>query len=414
MEKKQKKQKRVVERFDCHCHIFNLTTVGWKAVIEQLSDIVSLLYNDNDNDNEGKDGGKKASVSKRISAFDRNKIKENLRRMREMVKFFTSDSSKIFEMLDSHYNKEYKLFPMMIDGDYVLDINNDDHLIKIDSFLQSISSKFHMRKDGFDAQYEQIKAIADNPKYKDRFFPFLGVDPRRPEIKEYLQQVGKGKLFAGIKVYPPNGFSPYDNVLTGKDSIFEYCSKNAIPVVSHCSYGGFSSPSMSLNINGLIMLPGDSKPSSYNGRYTFSNELKKGYLEMVRERAEVLNHPKIWNEVLKKYPDLILVLAHFGNGSEVWQDEILEMLKIYPNLYTDVSCMSKKETIIRVKNIHRANPDIRHKILYGSDYFMDLFMTESFEKYLNTMKSVFGKQIFDQISSKNPSKFMAKWYKITK
>ena len=434
-----------MERFDCHCHIFNILTVGWKAIVEQLNDVMLLLTDDNG----------EAVETKHISAENKKKLKEKIKKLAELIKIFTSDSEEIFDMLDKHYDRKYKLFPLMFDGDFLLDADDNEHLQQIKELINesgvelnkqnsentkklSIAQQFrsigeedgviilkylnnlsvHLNpennskseKSGFEIQYEQIKQISENPKYKDRIIPFLGVDPRRENIKSYLDQVGKGKLFAGVKVYPPNGFSPCDKVLVGRDSIFEYCNNNGIPVVSHCSYGGFATLAMSIDVNGMIIPEGKTTPEPYDGKYTFSKGLKSGFSEMVQERAGVLNSPKIWEEVLKKYNKLILVLAHFGNYNLEWQEDILRMMKKYPNLYTDVSCMSEKDTILNVKAIYENNPKIQDKILYGSDYFLDMFKNDSFDQYLERMEENFTTPIFNKLSSENPMKYMAKWY----
>ncbi len=401
MDLKDVQSEGMIAGYDCHCHIFNITNVGLSAVMRQLDDVILLLSLEK----EKKAGSSAESRKNRI------KIKENLQKADELIKFFTSGSDKIFDMLDRHYDRKFILFPMMFDADYVFDSANDEELFRIKSLLSSINKKFRIRKNGFQTQYQQIRKIADDPEFSPRMRPFLGVDPRRPGIKYYLNKTGLGKLFAGIKVYPPNGFSPYDKVLTGEGSVFEFCEKNGIPVVTHSSSGGFATPAHSLDINGMIMPAGGKTPEYFDGRYDFSLSLKDGYLNMVRERAHVLNHPLIWNEVLKRYPNLILVMAHFGSGSDEWQENILQMMKRYRNLYTDVSCMYDSAKILKVKKICISNPDIADKVLYGSDYFIDLFMAKSFETYLETMRRTLGRKYFLKFSVENPQKFMERWYK---
>lgn len=436
-----------MERFDCHCHIFNITTVGWKAIMEQLNDALQLITDEESGDVE----------SKKVFAKNKLKLKDKLAKLAELIKIFTQDSEKILKLLDNHYNKEYKLFPLMFDGDYLLDSYDEENLIALKSLVNNAGKKLKesnepnsrvlkfkqqldtigtkdsrtvlnflnklsphinskgekdLHKDGFTIQFEQIKKIAAMPQYKGRIFPFLGVDPRRTGIKELVKsEVGKDKLFAGIKVYPPNGFSPMDETLVGKDSIFEYCSNNGIPVISHCSYGGFATPAMNIDVNGMIIPNGSTNPQLWNGKYEFKKGLKSGFSEMVKERAEVLNHPKIWEEVLKKYPNLILVLAHFGSGNDLWQQYILSMMKKYQNLYTDVSCMSERINLMKVKAIYQTNPEVSHKFLYGSDYFLDMFFNDSFEHYIKRINSIFGIKMFERLTSENPSVYIKKWYK---
>jgi predicted TIM-barrel fold metal-dependent hydrolase len=434
-----------MERIDCHCHVFNILSVGWKAILEQLQETSDLISEE-----------KEAKITKVGQPLAKKQsIIDKLKHLAELAAIFTQDGEKIFSMLDNHYNQQYILSPLMFDGDFLLDSSNneekaqlkvlmgttkdyitktknevqtkslttglktitEDESIRLLDFLEKIEKSIPnnniekgLKKDGFTIQYDEIVKISNNPKYKSRILPYLGVDPRRENIKSYLNQIGHGKLFAGVKVYPPNGFSPMDKVLVGPDSVFEYCSKNQIPIVSHCSYGGFATPATSINVNGYIIPKGKKEPVEYNGTYQFNTSIADGFTVMVQERAGVLNNPKIWRKVLEKYNNLILVLAHFGSGNNDWQDEILAMMKIYPNLYTDVSCMSDESIIQRVKTIYTNNPDISDRILYGSDYFLDMFFNESFDQYLNRIKGIFGPEIFDKISSDNPMKFKSKWY----
>jgi predicted TIM-barrel fold metal-dependent hydrolase len=423
--------------------------------MEQLTDAFELVSIDS--------GEKTKSVQK--TKEEKKKTEEKIHRLAELIKIFTKDSEDIFAMLDEHYSKDYKLCTLMFDGDFLLDsydeektsqikglsdkakfylqktkpvisksasvgaqvgaAANDDRKVIID-FLAKIGTKAKPKglgkrfdKDGFTIQYEEIIKIANNVKYKDRIIPFLGVDPRRPNIKELVKsEVGKGKLFAGIKVYPPNGFSPMDKELVGLDSIFEFCNNNQIPIVSHCSYGGFATPAMSIDVNGMIIQNGKTKPEIWDGKITFEKGLTSGFNEMVKERAGILNHPKIWRKVLEKYENLILVLAHFGSGSDDWQNEIVLMMKQYPNLYTDISCMSDEINLEKVKVIYDNNPDIHDKILYGSDYFLDMFFNDSFDDYLKRIQDIFNYvsihddiSVFEKLTINNPFDYMQKWYK---
>lgn len=426
-----------MKRFDCHCHIFNITNVGWKAILGPLTEVKEEINSEN------------VKIKSTSSTKKASNLKIKLKRIAELIKIFTQNSEKIFNELDKHYNKEYILAPLMFDGDYLITGSSeadakeqlksllDDikkyvkELIKkpkaksssindittseledILKFLEDLEdtepvmlkkSGSKTKEDGFIKQYNSIKAIY--AKNNGRIMPFLGVDPRRKDIKSYLKEVGPGKLFAGVKVYPPNGFSPMDKELVGKDSVFEFCHKNGIPVISHCSYGGFATPVTTIDINGYIIPKGKIQPEKFNGTYIFEKGVNDGFDIMVKERAEVLNHPRIWRKVMEIYPNLKLVLAHFGSGNEEWQNEILSMMKEYKNLYTDVSCMSDENILKSVKRIYNENPGIRHKILYGSDYFLDMFFNDSFDSYLKRIENIFGKEMYDIVSSENPQMF---------
>jgi predicted TIM-barrel fold metal-dependent hydrolase len=440
---------------DCHCHIFNIVSVGLRAILQQIQDTSGMI--------KAEPPGRMLKTSLAGSIF------KKLKKLAELIKLFSGDNEKILGMLDKQYNGDYLLFPLMFDGDFLLDTATDEEigelqntvalirqhlddqkpkgmmqkarafvdpnslsekdLTRISGLLDQIDLqlgaagetgkvmlKAGNRRDGFTIQYESMVAIKNNPVYRDKVFPFLGVDPRRENIHDYLPEVGKGKNFAGIKVYPPNGFSPADPVLSdGEDSVFGYCCKNRIPVISHNSYGGFATPSMNVDIRGMILLPGESLPVSHIGPYTFTKKLTDGYPAMVRERARVLNHPRIWRVILEKHKGLILVLAHFGESSDPslpdeWRNEIVMMMQKYPTLYTDISCISNEANLVKIKKIFDENPSISGRILYGSDYFLDMFFNDSFKDYHKRITDKFGDNAFHQISVVNPQKYMQSWY----
>ena len=56
-------------------------------------------------------------------------------------------------------------------------------------------------------------------------------------------------IFAGIKIYPPLGYKPFDKRFGKKDdkgecngnrieAFYKLCNKNKVPILAHCSPGG--------------------------------------------------------------------------------------------------------------------------------------------------------------------------------
>jgi predicted TIM-barrel fold metal-dependent hydrolase len=276
--------------------------------------------------------------------------------------------------------------------------------------------------DGFHEQILQLKAVKSNPKYKDRIFPFLAVDPRRPGILDYVKEnVGKGKPFIGVKLYTPNGYSPTDPLLYGSagndDCVYKFCEKNKIPVTVHNSYGGFATFMDSVEINGDIYTPSGIKHFS-KAFYDFRTKLIKDSGNAIKERALVLNHPSLWEIVLRKYPNLYLDLAHFGGGERLgmaldnvddqesrnWSKKIIELIQKYPNTYTDVSCFSEFDVLRKLKASAIYNK-IKPKIMYGSDYYLLLLFENDFKKNLDSFREVFAVD-FDVISRENPKRYL--------
>jgi predicted TIM-barrel fold metal-dependent hydrolase len=273
--------------------------------------------------------------------------------------------------------------------------------------------------DGFKEQIKQITELKNHPDYKEKVFPFLAVDPRRPGIAEYAKaNVGKGKLFIGVKLYCPNGYSPTDPLLFGPDGkkggIYAFCEENGIPVTAHNSDGGFATFSDSVIINGLIHVNGQLRQLK-NDRVTFKSRFfQKG---AVYERAATLNHPLIWEKVVEKYPGLILNLAHFGGGQQLngaldhpeneklWSNRIIALLKDKRyKVYTDISCFYNFEVLRKFFNspVYR---EIKTRTLYGSDFILLLLFENDFNENVRQFKDIFGSD-FDIIASSNPEEFL--------
>lgn len=275
------------------------------------------------------------------------------------------------------------------------------------------------QRDGWEEQLRQIIELKNHPDYTDKVFPFLAVDPRRPGIAEYAKEnVGKGKLFAGIKLYCPNGYSPTDPLLFGtegkKDGIYGFCEENGIPVTAHNSDGGFATLAKSVIVNGLIHVNGVLHQLD-NERVIFTKSILEK--EAVYERALTLNHPLIWGKVAEKYPNLLLNLAHFGGGQELkaaienpedetlWSNRIIALIKDQRfKVYTDISCYSDFNVIKKFIASPVYN-EIKSKVLYGSDYTLLLFFENNFDDNVKQFRELFAGD-FDIIASENPQVFL--------
>ncbi len=273
--------------------------------------------------------------------------------------------------------------------------------------------------DGWNEQIRQIEELKQHPKYKDMVYPFLAIDPRRPGIAEYAKaNVGKGKLFVGIKLYCPTGFSPTDPLLFGtngqRNGIYAFCEDNGIPVTTHNSDGGFATLAKSVMISGLIQVNGKLHQLN-NELLKFSKAIHEK--DAIYERALALNHPLIWGKVVEKYPKLLLNLAHFGGGRQLeaamdnpgnlnlWSNRIIELLKDNRyRVYTDVSCFSEFSSIDKLIK-SQVYHEIKHRILYGSDYTLLLLFEDNFEENVRQFKTSFGSD-FDIIARDNPKEFL--------
>lgn len=273
--------------------------------------------------------------------------------------------------------------------------------------------------DGFNEQIRQIEALKNHPDYKEMIYPFLAVDPRRPGIAGYAKaNMGKDKLFAGMKLYCPNGYSPTDPLLFGtdgkRDGLYAFCEDNGIPVTTHNSDGGFATLARSVYINGLIHINGKLYQSN-NERVIFTKKIFEK--DAIFERAVTLNHPLIWEKVVEKYPNLILNLAHFGGGKQLeaamdypfddslWCNRIIALARDPRyKVYTDISCFTEFNIISKF-HASAAFRDIKHRVLYGSDFTLLLLFENDFANNVAQFKSIFGSD-FDIIAGDNPREFL--------
>jgi len=453
-------------RFDIHCHIFNKNIISRRIIISALHEILEAL--------EIKYDPKKTSQKK-----DRERFLTKLRRIANFLRIgFKSNSLKVFEILKKDYPDENFIFtPLMFDLKYCFQEEYDtkpetliknsfhkqnefdiliakvkkleDHIQKNQELFSTkkakISADANLRKinflinrlknerknsffshlilkndiGNFEEQINQMIVI--KKKYPKNVFPFFVIDPRRPGILELMKiYVGKDKPFYGIKLYTPNGYSPVDPVLFGKnkndDCVYKYCIDNDIPITAHNSAGGFSNFVDKVQVKGFICK--DRKPVNTDtlpGHWVhFKTNILHGK-KAIKERALTLNYPKLWEIVLERYKTLRLNLAHFGTDNARWTEEIYRLLNgeksdgslLYPNLYTDFSCFEADDIIkIKTKYFDKASEKVKSKFLYGSDFYLNMLSTNSMRKYYKNFTDVFSVKDFDRISIKNPKQFL--------
>jgi len=174
----------------------------------------------------------------------------------------------------------------------------------------------------------------------------------------------KSNFFAGVKVYPPLGFDPWPKdarLLNRVRHLYKYCSLKRIPITCHGSTGGF---------------------------VTVSRKQKKNFTAIAK-----------WKEVLTHYPSLKLNVAHFpANGRRFGflppaekdrLDAIIPLVQTYENVYVDFSyrATGDKYYSLLKKVIEKQPGDDKKKklterILFGSDFCVNLFSVNSYNEYL--------------------------------
>ncbi|MCL5123987.1 MAG: amidohydrolase family protein [Deltaproteobacteria bacterium] len=161
-------------------------------------------------------------------------------------------------------------------------------------------------------------------------FGSVNLSKDRTYVARKLEEIASLGL-RGVNLLPyAQFFNPSEN--DNIDLLFKYCRATDSIVVSHsgCGKGPFD------------------------------------ILELSRD-----SNPKLWEPVLRKYPDVPLVLSHCGSFSAfipgIWLCEALKLGKDFRNVYADISAVEwvlENDTIVR---------EIRKtitfdRILFGTDY----------------------------------------------
>jgi predicted TIM-barrel fold metal-dependent hydrolase len=170
---------------------------------------------------------------------------------------------------------------------------------------------------------EVLAAAAANP---DVLIPFGSVDPHKGKlgVREVQELISAG--VRGFKFHPnTQAFYPNDRE---HYQLYEPIAEAGLICLFHSGTTGI----------------GAGMPGGGGVRLKYSN-------------------PMFVDDVAADFPELKIILAH---PSFPWQDEALAIAVHKPNVYIDLSGWSPKyfpENLIRY-----ANSQLRHKMLFGSDY----------------------------------------------
>jgi len=240
---------------------------------------------------------------------------------------------------------------------------------------------------------------ADKQQKLFEIYPFLGLNPANYTfagivklLDEYFsdydgqrttlyENMGGKHGFAGIKLYPPLGFDPWppDKQERQKtDYLYAYCCKKQIPITTHCSDGGFA----------------------------------------VCDEAAAFTNPAHWRLVLQAFPELKINFAHMGKQSKkrfiffaqtAWLNEVLALIAEYSNAYADFSCTAFGDKYYReLADLIKGEPVIRRKILFGTDFMINLLWCDSYNEYLELFLKTaeLSREEKQALCSDNPARFL--------
>lgn len=220
---------------------------------------------------------------------------------------------------------------------------------------------------GLKNQLNDLKALS----LRGNCYPFFPVDARRSGVVNAILAgdivTRKPGGFYGIKMYHRLGYHPISSNLS---DMYAYCAAQGIPITTHASPSGF--------------------PPYDTISWEFSN-------------------PDNYKTILAENPSLRINFAHWGHGNKKWANSILELMRLYPNVYADLACYTKVEDLREFFNMYWKSLNLfRERTLYGSDYDIFYLTDTKFDmnSYIKTFISIFGLEDMDRMMCRNPEAFL--------
>ena len=165
-----------------------------------------------------------------------------------------------------------------------------------------------------------------------------------------------------MKLYPALGYHPGHEVLA---PIYHICEKCNIPITVHC--GGESVSSFENRIETNV----------FGEPFVVDQGSRK-------LNARKLNEPSNWFDVMEKFKNLKVNLAHFG-GSSAWVEssaephkrikDILSLMEQYDGIYSDFSFNLNDQEATRIfsNRFRSKEPEfdkIKSRTMFGTDYWV--------------------------------------------
>jgi predicted TIM-barrel fold metal-dependent hydrolase len=216
------------------------------------------------------------------------------------------------------------------------------------------------------------------------------------ELVRYAIEAGG---FLGVKLYPPVGFAPWDNVhlrsdlsfaagLDGAlDALYVYCAAAEAPILTHTSA---------------------------------ANEYGLG--------LHRLGSPEHWRPVLERHPTLRLNFGHFGHdygvpqtdgpvkAADAWIYQAAALIDRYPNVYADLSNSPLvydpgygKRLSALLADVIARYPKVKRRLMYGSDWWLsglDPDATAAVGQFRATLGGLLGPDGLADLMGRNALRFL--------
>lgn len=215
-------------------------------------------------------------------------------------------------------------------------------------------------------------------------------------------------LFAGFKMYTPLGYRPLDDKLPNMLKYHEKCEKEKIPILNHCSPGGMLTHEQQFYKDyvekGIQYYPKKKREESFSVM-----DASSVYIPPLQSNDTFISAPPT-PEVPPKEKKQIA--DDWFSRNYVHLKAWRKVLDKFPNLYTDISCFDIKKNMPAFIAEMRFNKDLWDKVLFGTDWYMTLIVSESgqqkYKDFCRKMKEKLDEiddSIWIRTSFLNPVKF---------
>lgn len=358
-----------VKIINCHTHIFNRKAVPDNFLPRFLTPVSKLLEN-------------KGFAKFLYNTFGKFQKHELATLIKKFHAFLTigdlSSQLDIFKSLQSYYPYDTRFCVLPMDMEYM---------------------QAGKVKQSYIEQLDELASIKQNPEYKELIYPFVFVHPERKGVFDIVKKYVEEKGFAGIKMYPPLGYYPFDKRL---NEVYAYAEKYQVPITVHCSRGGIF----------------------YKGEITDAMLIHPKTHKYIKDEknkffTDTYTDPDNYNYVLEQFPNLKINLAHFGGFDEwqkylgntmdeekiTWYEKIIALIRKYPNVYTDISYTMFNPDLFNLLKLTLEDETLKNRILYGSDFYM-VEQETSERQFLTNIRAYIGEKNFKLIAELNPSQFL--------
>lgn len=361
--------KKIMNIVNCHTHIFNRGCVPDKFLPLWLKPIAHLL--------QGKNSS--SSLIKFLSFFGKKELAALVKKYYHFLSIGDLKSQlEIFKLLQQFYPQGTKFCVLTMDMEYME--------------AGKVATPFF-------SQLNEVAEIKKDPAYKDLIYPFVFIHPERPKLFSLVKHYIEEKGFAGLKMYPPLGYYPFDKRL---DLVYSYAEQNNIPIISHCARGG-------------VYYRGEIKDRKHP---ITGKEIKAGKNKFI---TDTYTDPDNYKYLLNKFPNLKINLAHYGgfdewekylqntivdsDGETNWLCKVNELIRNYSNVYSDISYTLFSPRLIPLLKVLLTEPAYKNKILFGSDFYM-IEQESSEREFSINIRANLGEEDYKLIAVQNPNLFL--------